>query len=202
MFEPQQNFTSSSLGAIIVNPVDSDAASNSVQAADKAKIPVIAVDRGVNKAVRTPSWPPTRSRAASWPRGPSPRSWAANQVVAQPPAGFDRTKGLDVMSNLLQAHPDVQGVIAADHETVLGATKALGSKAGESVQVVGFDGTRDGLKAVQGGTLCASVAQQPSQLGRIAVDDALKALRAKKVEETVKVPVKVVTQRNAAGFSG
>lgn len=45
-----QNFTSSSLGAIIVNPVDSDAASNSVKAADKAKIPVIAVDRGVNNA--------------------------------------------------------------------------------------------------------------------------------------------------------
>lgn len=45
-----QNFTSSNLGAIIVNPVDSDAASNSVKAADQAKIPVIAVDRGVNKA--------------------------------------------------------------------------------------------------------------------------------------------------------
>lgn len=45
-----QNFTSSGLGAIIVNPVDSDAASNSVKAADKAKIPVIAVDRVVNNA--------------------------------------------------------------------------------------------------------------------------------------------------------
>ncbi len=33
-----------------MNPVDSDAASNSVKAADKADIPVIAVDRGVNKA--------------------------------------------------------------------------------------------------------------------------------------------------------
>lgn len=45
-----QNFTSSGLDSIIVNPVDSDAAGNSVKAADKAKIPVIAVDRGVNKA--------------------------------------------------------------------------------------------------------------------------------------------------------
>ena len=45
-----QNFTSSGLDAIIVNPVDSDAAGNSVKAANKAKIPVIAVDRGVNKA--------------------------------------------------------------------------------------------------------------------------------------------------------
>lgn len=42
-----QNCTSSNLGAIIVNPVDPDAASNSVKAADKARIPVIAGGRGV-----------------------------------------------------------------------------------------------------------------------------------------------------------
>jgi ribose transport system permease protein len=229
-----QNFTSSSLGAIIVNPVDSDAASNSVKAADKANIPVIAVDRGVNKArvdalvasdnvkggelaARTiaeklggkgrivilqgqAGTSAARERAAGFAAGL--KAYPGIQVVAQQPADFDRTKGLDVMSNLLQAHPDVQGVIAANDEMALGAIKALGSKAGNSVQVVGFDGTPDGLKAVQGGTLYASVAQQPSQLGRIAVDNALKALQGKKVEETVKVPVKVVTQQNVAGFSG
>lgn len=106
------------------------------------------------------------------------------------------------MSNLLQAHPDVQGVIAANDEMALGAIKALGSRASRSVQVVGFDGTPDGLTAVENGTLYASVAQQPSQLGKIAVDNALKALQGKKVEETVKVPVKVVTKQNVAGFSG
>ncbi|MFF4903482.1 substrate-binding domain-containing protein [Streptomyces sp. NPDC001260] len=229
-----QNFTSSSLGAIIVNPVDSDAASNSVKAADKAKIPVIAVDRGVNKAnvdalvasdnvkggelaARTigeklggkgkivilqgqAGTSAARERAAGFAAGL--KAYPGIQVVAQQPADFDRTKGLDVMSNLLQAHPDVQGVIAANDEMALGAIKALGSKAGKSVQVVGFDGTPDGLKAVEGGTLYASVAQQPSQLGRIAVDNALRALQGKKVEETVKVPVKVVTKQNVAGFSG
>lgn len=106
------------------------------------------------------------------------------------------------MSNLLQAHPDVQGVIAANDEMALGAIKALGSKAGKLVQVMGFDGTPDGLKAVQNGTLYASVAQQPTQLGRIAVDNALKAVQGKKVQDTVKVPVKVVTQQNVAGFHG
>jgi ribose transport system permease protein len=106
------------------------------------------------------------------------------------------------MSNLLQAHPDVQGVIAANDEMALGAIKALGSKAGKSVAVVGFDGTPDGLKAVQDGTLYASVAQQPSQLGRIAVDNALRAVDGKKVDATVKVPVKVVTKKNVAGFTG
>ncbi|WP_369182072.1 substrate-binding domain-containing protein [Streptomyces sp. Y1] len=124
------------------------------------------------------------------------------EVVAQQPADFDRTKGLDVMSNLLQAHPDVRGVIAANDEMALGAARALGSEAGDSVQVVGFDGTPDGLKAVEQGTLYASVAQQPSQLGKIAVDNAVKAIEGEKVEETIKVPVKVVTKETVAGFSG
>ncbi|WP_314223127.1 ABC transporter permease/substrate-binding protein [Streptomyces zaehneri] len=229
-----QNFTSSGLDSIIVNPVDSDAASNSVKAADKAKIPVIAVDRGVNKATvdalvasdnvaggelaaRTVAeklggtgkivilqgqagTSAARERAEGFAKGL--KAYPGIQVLAQQPADFDRTKGLDVMSNLLQAHPDVQGVIAANDEMALGAIKALGSKAGKSVQVVGFDGTPDGLAAVKNGTLYASVAQQPSQLGRIAVDNALKALQGKKVEETVKVPVKVVTKENVAGFTG
>ncbi|GGS50629.1 ABC transporter permease/substrate-binding protein [Streptomyces violaceus] len=229
-----QNFTSSGLGAIIVNPVDSDAASNSVKAADKAKIPVIAVDRVVNNATLDTlvasdnvaggelaaksigeklggkgkivilqgqaGTSAARERAQGFANGL--KAYPGIQVVAQQPADFDRAKGLDVMSNLLQAHPDVQGVIAANDEMALGAIKALGSKAGKSVSVVGFDGTPDGLKAVEGGTLYASVAQQPSQLGKIAVDNALKALQGKKVEETVKVPVKVVTKENVAGFSG
>ncbi|MFE6826010.1 substrate-binding domain-containing protein [Streptomyces sp. NPDC057690] len=229
-----QNFTSSGLDSIIVNPVDSDAASNSVKAADKAKIPVIAVDRGVNKATvdalvasdnvaggelaaktvaeklggtgkivilqGQAGTSAARERAEGFAKGL--KAYPGIQVLAQQPADFDRTKGLDVMSNLLQAHPDVQGVIAANDEMALGAIKALGAKAGKSVQVVGFDGTPDGLAAVKNGTLYASVAQQPSQLGKIAVDNALKALQGKKVEQTVKVPVKVVTKENVAGFTG
>lgn len=45
-----QNFTSSGVKSIIVNPVDSDAAGPAVRGANKADIPVIAADRGVNKA--------------------------------------------------------------------------------------------------------------------------------------------------------
>ncbi|MGW2688827.1 ABC transporter permease/substrate-binding protein [Streptomyces sp. NPDC001414] len=229
-----QNFTSSGLGAVIVNPVDSDAASNSVKAANKADIPVIAVDRGVNNAKTDAlvasdnvaggelaaktigdrlgghgkivilqgqaGTSAARERAQGFASGL--KAFPGIQVVAQQPADFDRTKGLDVMSNLLQSHPDVQGVIAANDEMALGAIKALGSKAGKSVSVVGFDGTPDGLTAVKNGTLYASVAQQPSQLGKIAVDNALKAIQDKKVDSTIKVPVKVVTKENVAGFAG
>lgn len=229
-----QNFTSEGVGSIIVNPVDSDAAGPSVRAANKADIPVIGVDRGVNKANTAAlvasdnveggklgakalaeklggkgrivilqglaGTSASRERGAGFAAGL--KAYPGIRVVAKQPADFDRTKGLDVMTNLLQAHPDVDGVFAENDEMALGAIKALGSKAGKSVAVIGFDGTPDGLKAVKAGTLYASVAQQPTELGRIAVQNALKAAEGEKVAQTVKVPVKVVTAENVDEFSG
>jgi ribose transport system permease protein len=229
-----QNFTSEGVGSIIVNPVDSDAAGPSVRAANKADIPVVGVDRGVNKADTAAlvasdnveggrlgaralaeklggkgkivilqgqaGTSASRERGAGFAAGL--KEFPGIEVVAKQPADFDRTKGLDVMTNLLQAHPDIDGVFAENDEMALGAIKALGSKAGKSVQVVGFDGTPDGLKAVESGTLFASVAQQPKELGRIAVQNALRAADGEKAEEMVKVPVKVVTKENVAGFGG
>ncbi|MDG9685952.1 substrate-binding domain-containing protein [Streptomyces sp. DH18] len=228
-----QNFTSSGVSSIIVNPVDSDAVGPGVRSANKADIPVIAADRGVNKARTatlvasdnvaggklaadaladklggkgsivilqgTAGTSASRERGAGFAEGL--KAYPDIKVVAKQPADFDRTKGLDVMTNLIQSHPGVTGVFAENDEMALGAAKALGSKAGKSVSVVGFDGTPDGLKAVEAGTLYASVAQQPAELGKIAVRNAVKAAKDEKVESTVKVPVKVVTRENVADFS-
>ncbi|MEU3717269.1 ABC transporter permease/substrate-binding protein [Streptomyces californicus] len=228
-----QNFTSSGVSSIIVNPVDSDAVGPGVRSANKADIPVVAADRGVNKAETatlvasdnvaggrlaadaladklggkgsivilqgTAGTSASRERGAGFAEGI--KAYPGIKVVAKQPADFDRTKGLDVMTNLIQSHPGVTGVFAENDEMALGAVKALGSKAGTSVSVVGFDGTPDGLTAVEAGTLYASVAQQPAELGRIAVRNAIKAAKDEKVEDTVKVPVKVVTRKNAADFS-
>ncbi|MEU5342781.1 substrate-binding domain-containing protein [Streptomyces sp. NPDC020766] len=229
-----QNFTSEGVDSIIVNPVDSDAAGPSVRSANKADIPVVGVDRGVNKAETAAlvasdnveggklgakalaeklggkgkivilqglaGTSASRERGAGFAEGL--KAYPGIDVVAKQPADFDRTKGLDVMTNLLQAHGDVQGVFAENDEMALGAVKALGSKAGKSVQVIGFDGTPDGLKAVKEGTMYASVAQQPKELGRIAVENALRAADDKEVDKTVKVPVKVVTAKNVDEFTG
>jgi ABC-type sugar transport system substrate-binding protein len=129
------------------------------------------------------------------------KTYPGIQVVAEQPADFDRTKGLDVMTNLLQAHSDITGVFAANDEMALGAIKALGAKAGNQVKVVGFDGTPDGIKAVQAGTLSASVAQQPMVLGQLAVQNAVKAAKGDKIPATVAVEVKVATTENAAQFT-
>lgn len=229
-----ENFTSSGLGTIIVNAVDSDAVTPAAKAVNKAGIPLVAVDRAVNNADTAAlvasdnvaggrlaakdlaeklggkgkivvlqgqaGTSASRERGAGFTEGL--KAYPGIEVVAKQPADWDRTKGLDVMTNLLQANPDVDGVFAENDEMALGAIKALGSKAGKSVQVIGFDGTEDGLKAVKAGTLYASVAQQPAELGRIAVQNAVKVAEGDKVEKSVMVPVKVVTKENVADFAG
>ncbi|MEV4259446.1 substrate-binding domain-containing protein, partial [Spirillospora sp. NPDC049652] len=229
-----QNYSSQGMKAIVVNPVDSDAAAPAVQAANRAGIPVVAADRTVNgaklaqfvasdniaggkDAAKTlagalggkgkiviiqgqPGTSASRERGQGFEEGI--KQYPGIQVVAKQPADFDRTKGLDVMTNLLQSHPDVNGVFAENDEMALGAIKALGSKAGSQVKVVGFDGTPDGVKAVKAGTLFATVAQQPRLLGRMAVQSAIKAAQGETIDPTNAVPVKVATRENADRFAG
>ncbi|WP_174822373.1 ribose ABC transporter substrate-binding protein RbsB [Pantoea sp. CCBC3-3-1] len=115
-------------------------------------------------------------------------------VLASQPADFDRTKGLNVMQNLLTAHPDVQAVFAQNDEMALGAMRALQTAGKSDVVVVGFDGTADGVKAVQGGKLAATVAQQPEQIGVIGVQTADKVLKGQQVQAINPVDLKLVTQ--------
>ncbi|ELY2737988.1 ribose ABC transporter substrate-binding protein RbsB [Cronobacter dublinensis] len=113
-------------------------------------------------------------------------------ALASQPADFDRTKGLNVMQNLLTAHPDVKAVFAQNDEMALGALRALQTAGKTDVMVVGFDGTADGVKAVQDGKMSATVAQQPEQIGVIGVQTADKVLKGEKVRARIPVDLKLV----------
>ncbi|HFE1610323.1 TPA: ribose ABC transporter substrate-binding protein RbsB [Escherichia coli] len=93
-------------------------------------------------------------------------------VLASQPADFDRTKGLNVMQNLLTAHPDESDVM-----------------------VVGFDGTPDGEKAVNDGKLAATIAQLPDQIGAKGVETADKVLKGEKVQAKYPVDLKLVVKQ-------
>lgn len=122
------------------------------------------------------------------------------KVVAQQTAGFDRAQGLNVATNLLQAHPNVKAIFAENDEMALGALEALGARAGSDVMVVGFDGTADGLKAVESGRMVATIAQQPGELGAKAVEQAAKLAKGEPVEAEVPVEVVTVAKDNVADF--
>lgn len=115
------------------------------------------------------------------------------EILASQPADFDRTKGLNVMENLLAGHHAVQAVFAQNDEMALGALRAL-QAAGKNIVVVGFDGTDDAVKAVENGKLAATIAQQPEQIGALGVETAVSLLKGETVEAQIPVPLKVISQ--------
>ena len=96
-------------------------------------------------------------------------------------ANWDRTQGHDKMQNLLQAHPDIMGVISGNDEMALGAIAAL-KEAGKlsSIKVGGFDGSPDAVTAIKAGELQYTVLQPVAVFSAKAVDEADSFLKSGK----------------------
>ncbi len=114
-------------------------------------------------------------------------------LAASQPADFDRTKGLNVMENLLAAHGDVQAVFAQNDEMALGAIRAI-QASGKEIMIVGFDGTEDGQAAVKRGLMAATIAQQPGLIGATGVETADKVLKGEEVEAYIPVELQVISE--------
>ena len=117
------------------------------------------------------------------------------EIVARQTANFNRAEGLSVFENILQAQPEIDGVFAHNDEMILGAIEAAeaAGRAGEII-FVGFDAVDDAVAAVDAGSLAATIAQQPSEMGRLGVEFAVKYLNGESVEDYVPVDLALVTQ--------
>ena len=93
--------------------------------------------------------------------------------VAKEVADWDRTKGHDKMQSMLQAHPDIVGVISGNDEMALGAIAAL-KEAGKlaKVKVGGFDGSPDAVAAIKAGEMQYTVLQPVAVFSKKAVEQA------------------------------
>ena len=206
---------------LLINPTDSDAVVSSVKAANRSKIPVVTLDRAANggkvvshvasdnvlggemagnfiieklggsgKVVELEGIPGT---TAARDRGEGFNKAAAGKltVVAKQAADFDRTKGLTVMENILQAQPEIQAVFAHNDEMALGALKAI-KASGRDIMVIGFDATDDAVAAVKEGKLAATVAQQPAEIGAIGIEIADKIVKKEDVPANVPVALELI----------
>ena len=118
-------------------------------------------------------------------------------IVASQPANWERDQGFNVFQNMLQAHPDIDSVFACSDLMALGAIEAIraAGKTG-TIRVIGFDALDDAKKAIAAGTMDASVAQFPSEMGRVAVENAVKVIRGEKIAGDIKVTLELVTKDN------
>lgn len=108
------------------------------------------------------------------------KTYPGIEVVAKQAADFDRGTALDVMTNVLQANPNIDGVYAANDEMALGVVAALKSRglAGK-VQVVGNDAIADALKAVKAGDMYATNGESPYALGQAVIKIAAQIAEGK-----------------------
>ncbi|CZT33842.1 D-ribose ABC transporter substrate-binding protein [Rhizobium sp. 9140] len=95
------------------------------------------------------------------------------EKAASEVADWDRTKGHDKMQSMLQANPDINGVISGNDEMALGAIAAL-KEAGKiaNVKVGGFDGSPDAVAAIKAGELQYTVLQPVAVFSEEAVKQA------------------------------
>ena len=117
------------------------------------------------------------------------------EIVASQTANWERDQGFTVFQNMLQANPGIDTVFACNDMMALGAIEAIAA-AGKTgrIRVLGFDAVDDARKAIAAGTMAATVAQFPGEMGRVAVEAAVKAMKGEAVSAETSVRIGLVTK--------
>lgn len=221
-------------GMLIIDPVGSQSATASVNAANQANVPVMAFDRHPDGGKLTTfvgydAIQAGRNAADALAKGMGSKGTLVEiqgilgtnvaqdrskgfeeeiakypniKTVAKQAADFDRGKALNVMTNILQAHPDIQGVYAANDEMAMGVLAALKARSlSGKVVLVGNDGISDALAAIASGDMYATNAESPFALGQQVTDLATDVMAGKTVTGEKKLEGQLVTKDSAKTYA-
>lgn len=120
-------------------------------------------------------------------------------VVAKQPANYDQNTALSVTTTILQAHPDITGIFAANDTMGLGAAQAVKNAGKEGkVSIVSVDGIQEMLKSVQTGTNTGTVTQYPYAEGQMAVQACMAKVAGKSIPERVVAPIAYIDKANVS----
>lgn len=100
------------------------------------------------------------------------------KMVAQQAADWDQAKALSITQTMLQAHPDIKGIIAGNDTMALGAYAAVQASSHKDIIVTGFDGSPDVVSSILKSGIKATVLQPASKISEMAVDQADAYLKA------------------------
>jgi len=118
----------------------------------------------------------------------------AKLLVAQT-ANYQRMQALQVMENLMQSYPQIDGVMAANDAMAMGAIEAL-EGAQRKALVVGINGTKEAVEAIKAGKLLATGDYHAYTQGCLSVMAALRYLRKQSVPKEIILPVAVIDKSN------
>jgi ribose transport system substrate-binding protein len=121
------------------------------------------------------------------------------KLLASQPANYQRLQALQVMENLMQTYPQIDGVLAANDAMATGAIEAL-EAAKRKALVTGINGTKEAVDAIKAGKMLASGDYNGFNQGCISTMAAIRALRKQPVPKEILFPVTVIDKNNYEPF--
>jgi len=119
------------------------------------------------------------------------------EIVASQTANFERDQGFNVTQNLLQAHQEIDAIFAANDLMALGAIEAVAAAdLTGKIKIIGFDAIDESRTEIAAMRMEASVAQNPAEMGRLAMANAAKALRGEVLPPFIPVKIELITLEN------
>jgi len=117
------------------------------------------------------------------------------EIAASQTANWERDQGYNVFQNILQSHPGIEAVFACNDMMALGAVEAIAAigRTGE-ILVVGFDAVTDAQQAIRRGAMHGTIAQNPAEMGRIAVERASDLLQGKTIAKNIPVKIELISR--------
>lgn len=111
-------------------------------------------------------------------RGTARVEAARFEIVTQGWGNWMHEGGLTAMEDMLVAHPDVNCLIAENDSMALGAIEAIKEAQKEELIIVvaGADGQKEALQLIQEGRYGATGMNNPTVIGRLAVEVGLRVL--------------------------
>lgn len=121
------------------------------------------------------------------------------KMVSRQSANWDQAQAFTVTQSILQAHPEIKGIIAGNDTMALGAIAAIESARRSDIVVVGFDGSNDARDAILAGKLHATVLQPAARQAEYAVELADRFLTTGSTGQPEKLLMEcfLVTRENA-----
>jgi len=122
------------------------------------------------------------------------RNYPGIKNVNAPQGGFQKVKAYRAFNELKKKNPDIKGIFATNDLMAIGVSDANKANNGEKLYIVGYNATKEGLEALKEGRIDATVNQFPLQIGKTAVDTALKALKKEKLPPSILFTPELITK--------
>jgi ribose transport system substrate-binding protein len=121
------------------------------------------------------------------------------RIAASRNGDYQFDAGKAAMAALLKDVPSIDGVLAANDFSALGAIEAM-REAGRKIPIVGINATPEGVKAIRSGDLLASAAFDAMKMACLATEAAVRILSGETVPPEVMLPVEIVDGSNCAAW--